>query len=129
MKQGSSTCTNARVEGHFGFEMTGTFLTGAPATGPVALIGELKFSVNPSGDGLISGHIAASEDGTILTFADEPVTGSYKVGPDCRGTATITPRGQPEMHFSFVVVDWGKELLAIETDADAAVSGTLVKRN
>ncbi len=129
VKQGSSTCTNAGVEGHFGFEMTGTFLTGAPATGPVALIGELKFSVNPSGDGLISGHIAASEDGTILTFADEPVTGSYKVGPDCRGTATITPRGQPEMHFSFVVVDFGKELLAIETDADAAVSGTLVKRN
>ena len=89
----------------------------------MALIGELKFSVNPSGDGLISGHIAASEDGTILTFADEPVTG-FTIGPDCRGTATITPRGQPEMHFSFVVVDWGKELLAIETDADAAVSGT-----
>jgi hypothetical protein len=33
------------------------------------------------------------------------------------------------MHFSFVVVDRGKELLAIETDADAAVSGTLVKSN
>jgi hypothetical protein len=28
-----------------------------------------------------------------------------------------------------VVVDRGKELLAIETDADAAVSGTLVKSN
>jgi hypothetical protein len=29
------------------------------------------------------------------------------------------------MHFSFVVVDCGKELLAIETDADTVVSGTL----
>ena len=62
-----------------------------------------------------------------FTFADELVTGYYKVGADCRGTATFTPKGQPEMHFSFVVVDCGKDLLAIETDADTVVSGTLVK--
>ena len=60
---------------------------------------------------------------TILTFADEPVTGSYKVDRDCRGTATITPKS--EMHFSFVVVDCGKEMLAVETDTDTVVSGTL----
>ncbi len=129
VKQGSPTCSIAGLEGNFGFETTGMFLVGAPTTGPLALIGELKFSVDTSGDGVISGHIAASEDGTILTFADEPVTGSYGVGTNCRGRATITPKGQPEMHFSFVVVDCGKELLAIETDADAAVSGTLVKGN
>jgi hypothetical protein len=29
------------------------------------------------------------------------------------------------MHFGFVVVDCGKELLAVETDADTVVSGTL----
>jgi hypothetical protein len=33
------------------------------------------------------------------------------------------------MHFSFVVVDCAKELLAVETDADTVVSGTLVKRD
>jgi len=33
------------------------------------------------------------------------------------------------MHFSFVVVDGGKEMLAIETDADTLVRGTLVKSN
>jgi hypothetical protein len=129
VKQGSPTCTNAGVEGSFGFETTGLFLAGAPAIGPVAFIGELKLAVDPSGEGVISGYIAASEDGTILTFADEPVTGSYGVGADCRGTATITPEGQPEMHFSFVVVDDGKEMLAVERDADAVVSGTLVKGN
>jgi hypothetical protein len=129
VKRGSPTCTNAGVEGRFGFEATGMFLAGAPVTGPAAFIGELKFSVNPSGDGEISGHIAGSEDGTILTFADEPVTGSYQVDKDCRGTATITPKGQPEMHFSFVVVDDGKEMLAVETDADAAVNATLAKRD
>jgi hypothetical protein len=129
VKQGSPTCTNAGVEGSFGFETTGLFLAGAPATGPVAFIGELKLTVDPSGEGMISGHIAGSDDGTILTFAEESVTGSYKVDRDCRGTATITPEGQPEMHFSFVVVDCGKKLLAVETDGDSVVSGTLVKDN
>ncbi len=128
MKQGSPTCTNAGVTGSFGFETTGIFFAGAPFIGPVAFIGELKLTVDPSGEGVISGHVAGSEDGTILTFAEEPVTGSYRVGTDCRGTATITPKGQPEMHFSFVVVDCGKEMLALETDADTVVSGTLQRQ-
>jgi hypothetical protein len=128
--QGSPTCTNAGVKGSFGFETTGVFLAGAPdATGPVAFIGRLKLTVNPSGEGVISGHVSASEDGTFLTFAEGPVTGSYTVAKNCRGRATITPKGRSEMHFSFVVVDGGNEMLAIETDAGAVVSGTLVKGN
>jgi hypothetical protein len=123
--KGSPTCTNAGVKGSFGFQTTGVFLAGAPATGPVHFIGELALSVNASGDGEISGHIAGSEDGTIFTFAEEPVTGSYTVATDCRGTATLTPSGRSEMHFSFVVVDGGKEMLAVETDAHTVVSGTL----
>jgi hypothetical protein len=127
VKQGSPTCTKAGVKGSFGFEATGVFVAGAPFTGPVVFIGELKLSVNTSGDGVISGQVAASEDGTFLTFV--PVTGSYRAGSDCRGRATITPKGLSEMHFSLVVVDGGKEMLAIETDANTVVSGTLVKGN
>jgi hypothetical protein len=127
VKQGSPTCTNAGVQGSFGFETTGLFLAGAPATGWVAFIGELKLTVNPSGEGVIRGHIAGAEDST--TFAEEPVTGSYKVGTDCRGKATITPKRGSEMHFSLVVVDGGNEMLAVETDADTVVSGTLENNN
>ncbi len=61
VKQGSPTCTNAGVKGSFGFETTGVFLAGAPATGAVAFIGELKLTVNPSGEGVIRGHVASSE--------------------------------------------------------------------
>lgn len=125
VKQGSPNCTNAGVKGSFGFETTGLFLAGAPATGWVAFIGELKLTVTPSGEGVISGHIAGAEDSTILTFAEEPVTGRYTVGTDCRAMATIKPEGLSEMHFHFVVVDGGKEMLAVETDADTVVSGTL----
>jgi len=124
VKQGFPTCNNSGVTGSFGFETTGVFLAGAPATGPVAFIGELKLTVDPSGDGVISGHVASSEDGTMLTFAEEPVTGSYKVDRDCRGTATITPKGHSEMHFRFVVVDGGNEILALEMDPNTVVSGT-----
>jgi len=76
---------------------------------------------------VISGHVAASEDGTFHMFKE--VTGSYSVDANCRGTATIKPKWGSEMHFSFVVVDCGKEMLAVETDADTVVSGTLVKRS
>jgi hypothetical protein len=127
VKQGFAACTDVGVEGSFGFESTGVFLAGASA-GAVAFIGELKLTVNPYGEGVISGHLASSEDGTFLTFAEEPVTGSYKVTTDCRVTATMTPKGQPEMHFSLVVVDDGNEMLAIETDANTVVSGTLSRR-
>ncbi len=126
VKQGSPTCTNAGVEGSFGFETTGVFLAGAPATA-VAFIGELKLTVKPSGEGVVSGHVAASEDGTFLTFAEEPVKGSYSVDANCKGTLTITPKGESPLNFSFVIVDCGKEMLAVETDADTVVSGTLVK--
>ena len=124
-KRGSPTCTNAAVIGSFGFEATGVFLAGAPAIGWVAFIGELKLTVDPSGEGVIRGHVAGSEGDTTLAFA--PVTGSYKVNTDCKGTATITPKGQSPLNLSFVVVDYGKEMLAVDTDADTVVSGTLVR--
>ncbi len=123
--QGSPTCTNAGVKGSFVLEARGYFVAGAPFTGPVVLIGELALSVNGSGEGVIKGHVAGSEDGTILTFAKEPVTGTYSVDANCTGTATITPKGESELNFSIVIVDGGNEMLAIETDADTAVTGTL----
>jgi hypothetical protein len=117
VKQGSP-CTKAGVQGSFGFQATGVYVAGAPVTGPVALIGELKLG----GDGVISGHIAGREDGTLL---EEPVTGTYWVDSDCNGRATITPNGQPEMRFRLVVVDGGNEMLAIQTDYGTVVSATL----
>src|ERR1700722_2392162 len=125
VQQGSATCTNAGVEGSFGLEATGVFVAGAPVTGPVVVIGDLKLTVNHSGEGLISGNLAGREGGTIFHFVGEPVTGSYSIAADCTGTATIQSKTLSEIHFSFVVVDSGKEMLAIETDADTVVSGTL----
>jgi hypothetical protein len=125
VKQGAATCAYATVEGNLGFEATGVFVAGAPVAGPVAFVGEVKFGVNTSGGGVISGRVTDSEDGVISTFEEEPITGSYTVAADCTGTATITPQGQPALYFSFLVVDGGKEMLALETDANTVVNGTL----
>jgi hypothetical protein len=127
VKQGSPTCTKAGVAGRYGFEATGVFVAGAPVTGPVALIGPLQFTVNSLGEGTIGGRLAGSENGTIDTFAGDPVTGSYTVDTNCWGKATITPKGRSDMHFNFLVTDNGKQILAIETDANTVLSGTLVK--
>lgn len=129
VKQSSPACSNAGVKGNFAFQTSGIFVTGAPVTGPVVFIGQLQLTVDSSGEGVITGQIAGSEDSRILTFADGSVTGSYTVGTNCQGTATITPNGLPEMHFSVVVVDGANEMLAIETDANTVVSGTLLKSN
>jgi hypothetical protein len=127
VKQGTPACNNATVVGSFGFQSTGLFLAGAPTTGWVAFIGRLRLTVNSSGEGVISGHAAGSEGDTALALA--PVTGSYSIASDCTGTATITMKGQSPMNFSFVVVDCGKQMLAVETDTNTIVSGTLVKNS
>jgi hypothetical protein len=127
VKQGSPSCHIDGVQGRFGLEAAGAYVAGAPSIGAVDFIGELKFKLNPSGEGEISGHLASSVNGTYQTFADERVTGSYTVDKNCTGTATITPKGLPEMNFSFVVVDCGREMLLVETDANTIVSGTLLK--
>lgn len=129
VRQRLPSCTNAAIEGYFGLEATGILVAGAPVTGPIAFIGELTLSVDASGAGTIGGHLAGGGESTIFTFADDPVWGTYSVNSDCSGTATIRPKGGPAMHFSLVVVDRGKEMLAIETDADSVISGTLVRRS
>jgi hypothetical protein len=118
----AATYSNASLSGTYAWLHGGTASDGTPVIGVSQVTFDsttgTKLAVNDSGDGVISGRIASTEDGTILTFAEEPVTGSYTVDPDCRGRATITPKGHPEMHFDFVVVDGGNEMLALETDAD-----------
>ncbi len=124
VKQGSPKCTKGALQGNYGFETTGAFLEAASATA-VAVIGDLKLLVNRSGESVIGGHVSVSEDGTFLS--EEPVSGSYTVATDCTGTLTVTPKGSSALNFSFMIVDEGKEILAIETDAGTVVNGTLLK--
>jgi hypothetical protein len=123
--QGTATCTPAGIEGTFALDASGVYLKGAPARGPVNFVGALTFTVNGSGDGVISGSLAGSQDGKILTFANESVTGTYTIASDCTGTLTITPKGFAARNYNLIVVSSGLRIMLMETDADTVVSGNL----
>lgn len=112
--QGVATCNDLVVKNSYSFESTGTVM----GTGQVAAAGRLTLN----GTGSISGTETLSLDGTI--HASISVTGTYTINSNCTGSATLTAAGLSAMHFNLVVVNGGKELMAVETDPNTIVSGT-----
>ena len=74
-------CSLETVAGNWGFTLTGTLL---PPTGPVpaAAVGTLA----ANGAGNISGTEARNVGGG---FANETITGTWTVNPDCTATGTV----------------------------------------
>lgn len=112
--QGVASCTNAGVKNPYSFEATGQVI----GTGQIAAAGRLTMN----GTGTISGTLTVSLDGVI--HSSVAVTGTYKINSNCTGSATITPTGLTAMNFNLVVVNAGKEIMAIETDNNTIVTGT-----
>jgi len=115
--QGKPTCTIAGVKGTYGFQAAGLFEN----IGPVAFTGQLKL------DG--AGHVAGNESGSVngTIFSGLELTGTYTVKSNCTGSAKVTPQGLSAFNFNFVVIAGGVEMLAIETDANTNVSGSIQK--
>ncbi len=112
--QGAPTCTNLGVKNAYSFEATGQVI----GTGQVAAAGRLTFN----GTGSITGPLTLSLDGVI--HSNVAVKGTYAINSNCTGTAKITPTGLSPMDFNLVVVNGGKEIMAIETDNNTIVTGT-----
>ena len=112
--EGAATCTNLGVKHAYSFEATGMVI----GTGQVAVAGKLTLS----GTGTITGTETLSLNGSIHNSVQ--TTGTYKINPDCTGNASITPKGLPTANFNLVVVNAGKEIMAIETDTNSIVLGT-----
>ena len=108
-------CTNAGVNRRYSVQLTGTEIT----VGQVALAGELGLN----GTGSVSGTATISANGAITNAAS--VTGTYTINSDCTGTAKITPKGLPAINLSLLVVNSDREIMAVETDSNTIVAGTL----
>ncbi len=91
--QKGSPFSNSSVSGSFGF-----FLSGAVGTSLTDIVG--KFTANGSGG--LTGTEDAHIGSTLTTAAS--ITGTYSIGPNGRGTATITVSGTTS-NFVFYVVD------------------------
>jgi hypothetical protein len=76
------TCSNATLQGNYGFLVTGT-----SAGNPIAILGQ----ITADGNGGLTGMETVNDNGAITDTA--PVTGTYKIGSKCVGTATITSQG------------------------------------
>jgi hypothetical protein len=96
-------------------DFTGTITS----VGQVAVEGQLVLN----GKGAVTGTATLSLNGSIVSAV--PVTGSYAINSDCTGTAQITPQGLSAINLAVLVVDAGKEMIAVETDTNTIVSGIL----
>jgi hypothetical protein len=111
--QGTATCTDLGVKNTYAVEATGTVV----GNGQAAYVGQLVLN----GTGKLTGTITISQDGSIASGV--ALTGTYEINSNCTGSAVITPKGLPAMHANLLVVNGGKELMVIETDATTIITG------
>jgi hypothetical protein len=101
-------CSNATLQGSFGFTCTGTLLAlPPPLAGPFGEIGRQTFD----GQGNTDAAATISNNGNIVRVT---IQGTYVVNPDCTGNMTllISPFGFTQ-HLDFVIDDDGTEVRAV----------------
>src|SRR5215469_2151419 len=76
-------CSTETVAGNWGFTLSGTLIL---PTGPVPAAGVARASIDAQGNATPGATEARNVGGG---FANETVTGSWTVNPDCSGTLTI----------------------------------------
>lgn len=117
-------CSNATLQGSFGYTATGTILTLAPPpfAGPFAEVGRQTFD----GKGNTDATATLSANGNIIRVT---VEGTYAINPDCTGslTLTVSPLGVTG-HADFVIDDDGAELRTIATDPGVVESRVYKKQ-
>jgi hypothetical protein len=77
----AATCSNATVKGDWALTLSGTLLL---PTGPVPAAAVVRATLNL--DGTVVGSEARNVGGG---YADETMSGTYSVNPDCTGSATV----------------------------------------
>ena len=114
LAQGAATCTDLGVKHAYSFKATGT----AIGTGQVAAAGRVTLN----GTGGLTGTETLSQNGSI--HSSVTLTGSYTVNSNCTSSLTITPTGFSATHWNAVIVNGGKELMALQTDANTIITAT-----
>lgn len=77
----ASQCSMAGTAGKYALTLTGTLIL---PTGPVFIAAVVKATLDAAGN--VTGTESRNVGGS---FADETLSGTYTVNPDCTGTATV----------------------------------------
>jgi hypothetical protein len=111
-------CSNATLQGGFGYTSTGTLLASyapPPFAGPFAEVGRQTFD----GKGNTGASATLSANGNIVNATIE---GTYTVNPDCTGSMTLNVSPlDVTVHAYLVIGDDGAELRAIVSDSGGAI--------
>jgi hypothetical protein len=106
----NQACSNATLQGDYGFSISGSRPTGPG--GPVEqILGVAMTHFDGAGNLTQTDNIKGSISG--FTQPDRPGTGGYSVNEDCTGTMTLTNHGAPTLTLRIVVVDQGKEIRTV----------------
>jgi surface antigen len=111
LAQGAVTCGLTGIKRTFAAN-----LFGKNSIGHVAYVAQLTLN----GSGSVSGTGTFDVNGAIVGAT---VSGTYTENSHCTGSLEITPSRLSPLHFNFVVVSAGKEMLLVETDANTSVAG------
>jgi len=125
---GQATCTNATLEGDYGFTVTG-MRPSAPG-GPIeTIVGVAMTHFDGNGGLTQTDNIHGSISG--FQTPDRPGTGTYTINSNCTVTMTLTNQGAPALTLRIVIVDNGDEVrAAVMSPAPVMVTsnGRLVTR-
>jgi hypothetical protein len=112
-------CTNATLEGTFGFTVTGMRPSGPG--GPVEMIvGIALTQFDGNGNLTQTDNIHGSITG--LATPNRKGTGTYTLNADCSGTMTLVNAGAPPLTLAIVVVDNGNEVRTAVMNPTATVA-------
>jgi hypothetical protein len=103
-----TTCTNATLQGDYGFTVTGTRPSALGATTIETVVGVAMTTFDGNGNLTQTDNIHGSISG--YTAPDRQGTGTYSLNPDCSGTMQVSSPGSPTLTLRIVVVDRGSEV-------------------
>lgn len=108
-----AACSNATLNGDYGFSVNGTRPSG-PNLPIETIVGTAMTHFN--GDGTLTQ--TDNIHGSLSGFAqpDRSGTGTYNLKPDCTGTMTLSSPGSPTLTLAIVVVDNGDEVRTAVVD-------------
>lgn len=115
-----TVCTNATLEGDYGFIISGTRPSAPMAGAPIeTIVGVAMTHFDGNGNLTQTDNIHGSVNGSPTP--DRPGTGTYTINSNCAGTMTLSNQGAPTLTLRIVVVDSGNEVRTAVVDPTAVV--------